>query len=855
MKKLKTNTSCIFTIVSKNYLPYARTLMASVKLHLPDSDLIVIICDRLEPTELSNEIFEILPIQNLNIHDFDEFVFKYTILELNTAVKPFSFEYLFSKQGYSKVIYFDPDIRVYGSLQGMLDYLDDYQIVITPHLTGPLNDGLRPDEKDILKAGTYNLGFIALSDGKESRRFLSWWSDHLHKECIVDIANGIFVDQKWIDLVPGMYESVKINRDPGWNAAYWNLLHRNLTKNNSGYLVNDVPLTFFHFSGIKAKDKIFSIHQNRYQYHSLYGTIRELVDDYIIHLVKNDSDEISASLYTYGNFDDGAPIPDVIRYAYRRYIDTCSGEKKFSMAALQPWLIQALNEPITLNGVRIPAITRLGYEIYLDRHDLQVAFPDLSGSDAITFSGWLVSTAKNYYELPDELVFGTRGTAFSMRSGNTDGNGLKSSFSLNSLGSRAFFKYKQYPNLYKLLSRFTSPESRGYLRNRLLRISGKENLAHSQKPVKINIQSGTIPGVNIIGYLHAESGTGEAARSTIRALKTTNINVSAIDVRFRNISRMEEVPSVETSQEQKYKVNIFHINADQSPVILNELGTDFYDNHYNIGFWFWELGSFPDCFDESFRYLDEIWVASRFCQEAISLRSPVPVVNIPLCIELEVPEYLDRHSLGLPQEGFIFLSIMDVMSIPERKNPLGVLEAFHRAFPPDDRDIYLVLKLSNMERCPKGIRKQIRAYLNHPNIILLEKYMKREELNSLLISADCYFSMHRSEGFGLPIAESMYMGKPVIATGWSSNMDFMNLNNSLPLKYELVELSRDYGPYKKGNVWADPDIDHAIECLKKIYQDKELRNTLGEKAYSDIRNSNSASVTGKLIRQRLEFIG
>ena len=853
MKETNINSTCFFTIVSKNYLPYARTLMASVKRYSPEADLVVVICDKADPTELENEVFDILPIDQLNIEDFDEFVFQYTILELNTAVKPFAFEYLFSKLGYSKVIYFDPDIRIYNSLQDLLDYLDDYQIVITPHLTGPLNDGLRPYETDILKAGTYNLGFIALSDGKDSRHLLSWWSDHLYKDCIVDVANGIFVDQKWIDLAPGMYDSVKINRHPGWNVAYWNLLHRKVTTDESGYLVNGLPLTFFHFSGIKAKEKIFSIHQNRYQYDSLPNVVKELVDEYLKELKKNNKDRVSDSPYTYANFDDGTPIPDVMRYAYRRNIDLYSGKKQLSLQKLQPWLVKFLNEPADLGGLHFPYVTRLGYEIYSLRHDLKLAFPNLSGGDAIAYGGWYADSASREYGLPSVLVNGVMDAILHSHAGNSIDE-ENTSISAYNWGQRIFIMYKQHPHLYKLFSSFTSPEFRARIRNRLLKQKKIVQTESIQEKVEISQHADPGTGINVIGYLQAESGTGEAVRSTLRALKTTDVKVSAIDVRYSNISRMEEISPIQPSQEQKYNVNLFHINADQAPVILNELGQSFYDKHYNIAFWFWELASFPDCFNDSFKQLDEIWVASTFCQEAISLKSQIPVVNIPLCIDLAVPTDIDRSTLNLPLEGFIFLSIMDVMSIPERKNPLGVLEAFSKAFPPGSKYVYLVIKLSNMDRCPEKIKEAIRKYLSHPNIIFIEKYMQRSELNGLLNIADCYFSMHRSEGFGLPIAESMYLGKPVIATGWSSNMDFMNINNSLPLQYKLIELDRDYGPYTKGNVWAEPDIDHAAHCLLKVYNDKKLRSKVGSCAADDIRRDYSPSSVGQKIQQRLEII-
>jgi glycosyltransferase involved in cell wall biosynthesis len=195
-----------------------------------------------------------------------------------------------------------------------------------------------------------------------------------------------------------------------------------------------------------------------------------------------------------------------------------------------------------------------------------------------------------------------------------------------------------------------------------------------------------------------------------------------------------------------------------------------------------------------------------------------------------------------------------MLSIPERKNPFGVLEAFDKLCSTQKGNAHLVLKLSNLDRCSNEIRQQILSYLDRLPITLIDKYLKRQQLTSLMAACDCYLSMHRSEGFGLPLAEAMFLGVPVVATGWSSNMDFMTLNNSYPIKYDLVELDQDYGPYSKGSVWANPDVDHAVSCLLEVMTQPEVAQKKVLRALSDIKQFNSTESVGKRIKSRVDVI-
>ena len=218
-------STCVFTIAAKNYLSQVRTLLSSVSEHHPNVHTCLVLCNRVDGRfEPSAEPFQTIAAKDLGIDRWPEFAFKYTCLELNTAVKPYAIDELFRKFGYERVIYLDPDIVVYRPLTELFDLLERHSVVLTPHLTDFLpDDGRQPDNVQILQAGANNLGFIALRRGKRAFELVDWWRRQLYDRCRVALAEGVFVDQKWMDLALSCVESSTLLRHPGYNAAYWNL--------------------------------------------------------------------------------------------------------------------------------------------------------------------------------------------------------------------------------------------------------------------------------------------------------------------------------------------------------------------------------------------------------------------------------------------------------------------------------------------------------------------------------------------------------------------------------------------------------------------------------------------------------
>lgn len=252
--------------------------------------------------------------------------------------------------------------------------------------------------------------------------------------------------------------------------------------------------------------------------------------------------------------------------------------------------------------------------------------------------------------------------------------------------------------------------------------------------------------------------------------------------------------------------------------------------------------------------VDEIWVPSTFVADSIAMKSPVPVVKIPHSIEVTINEARERSYFNLPEEPFLFLSMYDLKSYQERKNPQAALRAFQKAFPPNDLNVGLVIKVNSAHHNSEDLKELHQLIGDYQNIYLIGKTLSRNDTNALLSVTDCYISLHRSEGFGLGLAEAMYLGKPVIGTNWSSNIDFMNPRNSCLVNYKLIRLNHDHGPYKSYQYWADPDLEHASEYMLKLYNDRNFYNEISSKGERYIKDHLSPHAVGEMIKKRLNYI-
>ncbi|MDO3676046.1 glycosyltransferase family 4 protein [Paenibacillus ehimensis] len=363
-------------------------------------------------------------------------------------------------------------------------------------------------------------------------------------------------------------------------------------------------------------------------------------------------------------------------------------------------------------------------------------------------------------------------------------------------------------------------------------------------------------GVNLIGLIRAETGIGESGRLAARALQTTRIPFGVLNCPVFGDYRNEDMTwAHKEMQDPAYKVNIFHVNGNTLKHVVDHFGASLLHGRYNIGFWHWELPELPDFYAEGFQFLQEVWAPSQYVAANIAKRSPVPVIHIPHGIEVTYDAAMNRSRFGLPDNRFLFCSMYDTQSFKERKNPLAVIEAFKTAFGRDDPSAGLVVKVNNAGMKPDDIALLHRAAAGFPHIIVMDRTLSRHEVNALIACTDCFVSLHRAEGFGLGLAEAMYLGKPVIGTHWSGNTDFMTPENSCTVGYKLVQVGTDAGPYGAQQVWADPDIGQAAGHMRNLVRHADWRSRIAAAGQQTIRSRYSPSAVGRLIEHRLTHLG
>lgn len=362
-------------------------------------------------------------------------------------------------------------------------------------------------------------------------------------------------------------------------------------------------------------------------------------------------------------------------------------------------------------------------------------------------------------------------------------------------------------------------------------------------------------GVNLLGYACGEFGVAENVRSYARALVQAAYPFLIFDLDVGDISRQQD-RSMERhfSDTLRYPSNISFLNPEQMQMAHSVLGRAVYSSRYNIGFWAWELEKFPHEWHRAFRFVDEVWTPTTFVRDAIAAATDKPVLCMPTPIEFEVPQDMDRTHFGLPRDPFVFLFSHDFNSFVTRKNPEAVVAAFRQAFARGIQGARLLVKSTNGNRFPERLEKLRQAAAGDPRIEVRDGFLSRKELSGLQNAVDAYVSLHRAEGFGLGMAECMYLGKPVIATGYSGNMDFMDAENSLLVDYGMTPLHEGDYMHWRGQRWADPDVAHAARLMRQVFDDRELARRIGANAAASIRRTHSHAVCGRAMVERLRAI-
>ena len=1002
------------TIVSKNYISLARVLCDSFLNEHPGATFFVVLVDDLEDEfEPDNEKFTLLNIDSIGLPSPDVFIYQYNVLELNTAAKPFALKHILSSFDFiEKVAYIDPDIYIYRSLNKVWESLDNHSVVLTPHMREPFYDDQSPNEVGILQSGTYNLGFIALCKGESANKLLNWWMQKLYLDCVVDIPNGLFVDQKWMDLVPAYFEDAYILHDPSFNIAYWNLHERELTKKGEIYYVDEIPLSFFHFSGYcPLEPNKMSKHQTRHELddNQLW---QEVFDNYGDELITAEYEKTKKYHYAYSKLPNGIELndaiyiiirhclannisfpsphfesdlfcdflltPNVMLYGYEvapllhgillsrpdvkgAYPEAWYGDangliswcknsgideldlsnlienhwhnlksrnsvslisdiyfrrsdvhqafpnlhpQSESLDSFLDWLEQhgKTEEHLTEKDIKEFKDAFLGFYkcliLYLIRPDINLAFPDLAANPSLYYD-WLKKNVRNtsnlnlseieifllfskvnqsllesiilrysqtfrdklgaplnHWNKRDAVIIAKK--FFGFRDGMAIDKYLEKEGELESLEAY----YESSLSLNKIISHaFNDKKSLEALANKVIGVLSmktffKSPFFSSKLKSKINKYSPLSNGINVAGYFNSATGMGQSARSMIKTLESADIEYTArtlpnvfIDNSVDyDLSSGKFLGGIDTAN----RVNLIVANADSIEQIIDYEPKHFSYDRFNVGYWVWETEELPRRYSKAASFFDEIWTPSEYSANAIRKCVSVPVRVVPHIIDFkEIDEVIksdcSRTQFNLPDETLLYGYFFDQKSILERKNPKAVIDAFRAAFKNLDVDAALVLKV-NSPSLGHYDYEVLKSESSDLNIIWIEETLTRQKTLQLMNCLDVYVSLHRSEGFGLTIAEAMAMGKPVIASNYSGNLNFMDEGMFGLVDTNLIKTRKRYGPYPKNTLWGDPDVQCAARIMIELIS-RDKRDKIGSVCRSmALANLNSERVA-KIIKE------
>ncbi len=889
------------TIVANNYLAYARAFTRSFLERHPQGKVCVLVVDRPQAGHCyADEPFAVTFVEELGIPAFAHFSFRYSIVELSTAVKPWFLLHLHRTLGCDRVCYFDPDILIFGDLGELYDRVGQADAVLTPHLTAPVDDSLVPGEREILLSGIYNLGFLGLAFNDRTLAFLTWWRDRLYRWCLHEVDQGVFVDQRWMDLAPAFLPRVEILRDPGYNVAYWNLPHHTLERRNGAWWVGDAPLRFFHFSGYDFKrPDLLSKFQNRYTF-AERPDVLPLFELYGESIRRQGQEQVQDYPYGYSRFDNGVTVPDLARRALRRldpegvrwpdpfatagpdsffdWLRRPAGEasplsplalmlwderKDLQLSFPRPWAEDRVRfadwllhcrpgeglDPAFTAGLgatvrpapaaqarlsslaslpgeeakvgpqeiawltadagheprRRPRVPRLALEMHRSRADLLRSYPDPLGADRQALALWFVTSGRQEYRLPKSLVTPV----------------------LRSL------PWRQHA-----WARLWWERQRRRERGRQAPV---REAAASPPPTARTLGPA---GFNVIGWAASATGVGEACRGTLAALERAGLGSA--------LWALDDLRTDDTAG-LPYEVSLYHVNADMMATVDSRLPRGFTAGRHRIGYWFWELAHFPVAFAEAFRHTDEVWAPSRFCQQAFESLATVEVRRVPPCVVPSTAAPASRAALGVDPGCFLFFFAFDALSVPERKNPTGLLAAFAEVARSCRRPVHLLLKVSHAETEP-GFLAQLQRLCAGLPVTLMTATLSRGQLDGLTAACDAYVSLHRSEGLGLPLIEAMYRNKPVIATGYGGVTDFLDEETGFVVRHGMTALLRPQGPYPKDAVWAEPDVEHAAALMLALADAPEIAAPKVAAARRRVMEIYSPEAAGRRFRRELERI-
>ncbi|MGD9897381.1 MAG: glycosyltransferase [Candidatus Methylacidiphilaceae bacterium] len=783
----------VFTLATPDRIAHARVLLASFARHNPRWERQVFVVDRPGgPAAFTGGLARERSIEDLGLPDTPSRFVWYDIFEATNSLKPFGFRRLFA-DGFDAVLYLDADIQVYSELREAEEALSRHALLLTPHLTQPLPpDSLLPNEGIIRRAGSFNGGFLAMRDTPETRSFLNWWERTLAHDCLPPSCH----DQAWLNYAPCFVSNSSILRHPGYNLAYWNLPHRGLSWEGEGtpQCAGGLPVRFFHFSGFDwRKPEVLSRHDTRFRGHAMPSPVASLLADYVRSLQAEGVErwsQVDARLGLTGAY----AIPGFLR-------DWLRQEPAFQAVAQAGWQGDAIEEAVR-EFLLLPDRTYPWLPIFLGRTldsipGLRETFPCESGFFLHDLATWFEGVGRSGVGF---------GPLFPSSGWWTEERGWEK-------------------HLRRSIERWLR-RRRGLIRRkirfRLARSLRTHILERSREEHRPRIVIDEKPLIHVYGYFLKPLGLAEGACGTVRALERLGYPHRTISVQAGDWSADGPSSMAFGLPTNRAQIDILHAQWYLLPELLKQHPEILRRPKPRIAFWAWELLETPPGAREVSAQVDEIWCPSQFnatvFRQATGKTTRVAWHNLDLEAMVRNADLSIQDELDLGNKC-VFLTAADFFSDPERKNPLLALRAYVRAFPEPTDDRLLLLKLTDVEGDAHYFDSLRSEAARRPDVRMYCSRLPRTKMLGLLFSSTALVSLHASEGFGLPIAEMLSLGKPVVATAYGGNMEFCNPENARLVGYRLAAVTETFDQIRKGALWAEPLWEEAVPHLQAIYRE------------------------------------
>ena len=781
-----------WTLATVATLPHARVLAGALRREHPGARLVIVHASPSPPP--GDELYEARPLRDVApevIDLLDRFPWEGVSLIARAAVLRAAL-----RDGDDAVALVDPETDLHAPLAPVEAALRDHAVALVPRADGDLpDDGDRPSSADLRRAGIQGHSLIAARPGPEADRVLAWWAEHVEQALgTMPLSELVRLRRRpsarlaqWLDLAAPTFPSVVTVGDPGTGVSAWNLHERSVEHDGDGRWLVD---------GVPLRLADFAGFAPTTPYWLAPGAdrVRVVERPALLRLCERYAAALlEAGWAPVAAVEPGATLPNGLLFD-RRLADL------YEIASLQG---AELGDIRTADGAaRFEAwlagparrgarhgVNRYTERVWGERADVVRVFGDLDGDDGAGYARWLWEWGRDEMAIPE---------------------------------------------------RFLPPAPAG-----VVAASAEEEQA-------------AVPPVHVIGFMKGTLGLGAAARLYVEALTAAGLEVSTQTVappapedeldEGIKASYAEVDFADRARRDESGAIDIVCVNADELPIVARRMGSAFGRGRRTIGVWAWETDHIPDRWMHAYPLVDEVWTYTRFVAESIARVSPVPVVPIPIPVPTPDPSSGDA-GFDLP-DGFRFLFVFDFLSTPARKNPAGLVKAFTSAFAPGEGP-QLIIKTLHGDLRPKWLDHLRWLAGGRDDIHLVDRSLSLPQRDALMGACDCYVSLHRAEGFGLTIAEAMALGKPTIATGYSGNLDFQTARNSFLVEYEPALVGPEGEHYPAEGVWADPDLEHAAQLMRRVLEHPGEARAKGERARRDIAEHLSPEAVGRVIRRRL----